>query len=121
MGWISGACCRHDEDNMQSPWMPLALCGACLVRLFKIVLALLDDEVQVLLCDSLEVEQHYSVMPGLLNALCLLCSDLNKQIIASTQNAELLETLCLTFEPQEIDSFFRFLGCVQITAAALMQ
>ena len=81
--------------------VPLAVCGEGLVRLFSLILSLIESRDGVLLIDEIDNGLHYTVMPSLWKLLGTLAEKHQVQVFGTTHNDDIIRSALETFADEE--------------------
>ncbi len=92
---------KETEDTI-----PLNNLGEGVVRIFHIILALVNARDGVLLIDEFENGLHWSVQPKIWEVIFKLAKDLNVQVFATTHSRDCIEGFQKAWEQNEEDGAF---------------
>ncbi len=81
--------------------VPLAVCGEGLVRLFSLILALIESKDGVLLIDEIDNGLHYTVMPSPWKLLGTLAERHRVQVFGTTHNDDIIRSALEVFANEE--------------------
>lgn len=88
--------------------MPLKLCGDGINRLLYILLSIYENKHSVILIDEIESGFHYSLYPGIWNAISTAADRNDCQVIATTHSFECISGACDGIKAAGLENQFSY-------------